>query len=235
MTTTLIPQILTSIATYYKPPTLNPTISSTKRRHLCCCYHNQGLRLCYVPSKRLLSKDGFYGKINNKKKRLVILRSNNLKFNNGGGGKDDDESEKSKVFVNLALAVGLAYLSLTGQLGWILDTIVSVWLFVVLVPLVGLGALIWWASRDMVEIQCRNCGNEFEVFKSMLNDEPRVCPYCSQPFSVVGDEFIRDPATYSKKSTTFDGAFNDLFSQTKKGKASSRAVIDVEAEVKDVD
>ncbi|XP_076934175.1 uncharacterized protein LOC143602477 [Bidens hawaiensis] len=115
-------------------------------------------------------------------KRLVLVRFNNLKFNGGGGGGGDDGGT-SRVLGNLALAIGLTYLTLTGQLGWILDTIVSIWLFVVIVPVVGLGALIWWASKDMVEIKCRSCGNEFEVFKSMLNDEPQLCPYCNKPFS----------------------------------------------------
>ncbi|XP_076903392.1 uncharacterized protein LOC143558439 isoform X1 [Bidens hawaiensis] len=166
---------------------------------------------------------------NKKKKRLVLVRFNNLKFNGGGGGNGDDGGT-SRVLGNLALAIGLTYLTLTGQLGWILDTIVSIWLFVVIVPVIGLGALIWWASKDMVEIKCRSCGNEFEVFKSMLNDEPQLCPYCNKPFSVVGDAMKS-----SKESTTFGETFSDLFSQQEKGKASSRAVIDVEAEVKDVE
>ncbi|KVI10522.1 hypothetical protein Ccrd_011104 [Cynara cardunculus var. scolymus] len=87
----------------------------------------------------------------------------------------------------------------------------------------------------MVQSECPNCRNEFQVPKSILNDEPQQCPYCSQPFSVVGDEFVRDPMKYSNQSTTFGEAFNDLSSRSKKGKASSRAIIDIEAEVTDVD
>ncbi|KAL8209816.1 hypothetical protein R6Q57_006548 [Mikania cordata] len=73
--------------------------------------------------------------------------------------------------------------------------------------------------------------NLYDKRRSMLNDEPQLCPYCSQPFSVVGDEFVRDPTRFGKESTTFGETFSGLFSQSKKGKASSKAVIDVEANI----
>ncbi|XP_065628031.1 uncharacterized protein LOC112032097 [Quercus suber] len=135
---------------------------------------------------------------------------------------------------NLALAIGLTYLSFTGQLGWVLDAIVSVWLFAVLVPIVGLGAFLWWAGRDIVQGTCPNCGNDFQVFKSSLNDDLQFCPFCTQPFSVVDDKFVRDSVQFSNESTTFGQAFND-FSRSKRGKDSSKAVVDVEAEIKDAD
>lgn len=232
-TTTIIPQIFTKITDYKTPTTFltkpqKPTNYFT--RNYLCCYHQQG----FSTNSNLIfikSKTGFNEKIVKKNKRVVFVKAGNL----GGGGGGGDDGGTRRILGNVALAIGLTYLSLTGQLGWILDTIVNIWLFVVIVPIVGLGALIWWASRDMIEIRCRNCENEFEVFKSMLNDEPQLCPYCNQPFSVVGDQFVRDRSKSSKESTPFDEAFNDLFSRSKQGKASSRAVIDVEAEVKDVE
>ncbi|XP_071700689.1 uncharacterized protein [Rutidosis leptorrhynchoides] len=203
MMSTIIPQAFTNL-TRHKTPKINSyncnTISTKPTKFYFCSYNQHSFRFGFGSSDILSSK---------KKKRVVLVRLNNLKFNGSGGGGGNDDDGTAKVLGNIALAIGLTYLTLTGQLGWILDTIVSVW--------------------------CRNCQSQFEVFKSMLNDEPQLCPYCNQPFSVVGDEFVRDPARSSKESTTFDGAFNELFSQTKKGKASSRAVIDVEAEVKDVD
>lgn len=45
----------------------------------------------------------------------------------GGGGRDN--SETVRVLSNLVLAIGLTYLTMTGQLGWVLDAIVSVWVF----------------------------------------------------------------------------------------------------------
>lgn len=67
-------------------------------------------------------KDGIFkdeAKKNNK--RVVLVRSNGGPGFNGGGFKVDN-----RILGNIALAVGLTYLSLTGQLGWILDTILSV-------------------------------------------------------------------------------------------------------------
>ncbi|KAL0443494.1 UNVERIFIED_CONTAM: hypothetical protein Slati_2072100 [Sesamum latifolium] len=84
-------------------------------------------------------------------------------------------------------------------------------------------------------MQCPNCGNEFQVFKSTLNDELQLCPFCSQPFSVVGDEFVREPVKFSNESTTFGQAFSDFSPLKKKGKGSSAPVVDVEAEIRDAD
>ncbi|CAI9754995.1 unnamed protein product [Fraxinus pennsylvanica] len=45
----------------------------------------------------------------------------------GGGGGGKVNSETARVLGNLALAILLTYLSMTGQLGWLLDAIVSLW------------------------------------------------------------------------------------------------------------
>ncbi|GAB4846323.1 hypothetical protein Ancab_025329 [Ancistrocladus abbreviatus] len=151
----------------------------------------------------------------------------------GGGGGGDGTN--ARLLGNLALAVGLTYLSMTGQLGWVLDCIVSVWLLAVLVPIVGLGAFLWWAGRDMIQGTCPNCGNAFQIFKSSLTDELQLCPFCSQPFSVVGNEFVKDPVNFSNRSTAFGRAFNDFIPRSKKGEETPAAVVDVEAEIKDAD
>ncbi|XP_054816388.1 uncharacterized protein LOC129316137 [Prosopis cineraria] len=167
-----------------------------------------------------------------KSKRMVLAKSNQgFGFNDGGGGGDNGTT--SRLLANLALAIGLTYLSMTGQLGWILDAIVSVWIFAVLIPIVGIGAFLWWAGRDIMQGTCPSCGNQFQVFKSTLNDELQLCPFCGQPFSVVGNEFVKDSAKFSNQSTTFGQAFND-FSRSKNGKDSG-GVIDIEAEIKDAD
>ncbi|KAL3503268.1 hypothetical protein ACH5RR_037717 [Cinchona calisaya] len=174
-------------------------------------------------------------------RKLVVVKFNKgFGFNGlggggGGGGGGRDNGTTGRVLGNLALAIGFTYLSMTGQLGWVLDAIVSVWLLAVLLPIVGLGAFLWWAGRDIVQGSCPNCGNDFQVFKSTLNDDLQLCPFCSQPFSVVGNKFVRDPVKFSNQSTTFEEAFNDFFPRSKKGKDSSVAVVDVEAEVKDAD
>ncbi|KAK9268867.1 hypothetical protein L1049_000632 [Liquidambar formosana] len=171
------------------------------------------------------SKDGVLVEDGWKRKKRVVVVRFNQGFGSNGGGKDN--SNTARLLGNLALAVGLTYLSMTGQLGWVLDAIVSIWLLVVLLPIVGLGAFLWWAGRDIVQGTCPNCGNDFQIFKSSLNDDLQLCPFCSQPFSVVGNEFVRDSVKFSNQSTTFGQGFNDLSSQ-KKGKDFSTAVVDIE-------
>lgn len=62
----------------------------------------------------------------NRRRRVVRVRG--LKFNGG------DNNGNGRILGNLALAIGLTYLSMTGQLGWILDAIVSVWVLLSLSP-----------------------------------------------------------------------------------------------------
>ncbi|XP_015583560.1 uncharacterized protein LOC8277663 [Ricinus communis] len=176
-----------------------------------------------------------------RRKRIVLVRFNQG-FGFGGGGGGRDNSETVRLLGNVALAIGLTYLSMTGQLGWVfdaigwvLDIVISIWVLAVLIPIVGLGAFLWWAGRDILQGTCPNCGNDFQIFKSTLNDELQLCPYCSQPFSVVGDEFVSDSVKFSNRSTAFGEAFRDFSSGSKKGKESSSAVVDVEAEIKDAD
>ncbi|CAE6173784.1 unnamed protein product [Arabidopsis arenosa] len=162
----------------------------------------------------------------NRRRRVVRVRG--LKFNGG------DNNGNGRILGNLALAIGLTYLSMTGQLGWILDAIVSVWLIVVIVPILGLGAFLWWAQRDIVQSNCPNCGNEFQIFKSAMDDEVQLCPFCTQPFSVVDDKFVKEPVKFSNQTTAF-GDLNGFSSKPKKGKGFSTPVVDIEAEVTDVD
>lgn len=135
-TTTLIPQIFTKITDYKTPkritfyPTKSPKPTNSFTRTYVCCYHQQGFNFGLNSStKLLLSKDKylFDDKITKKKKnkREVLVRFNNLGFNGGSAGGGGGGG--GRVWGNLALAIGLTYLSFTGQLGWILDAIVSVW------------------------------------------------------------------------------------------------------------
>ncbi|XVF78100.1 hypothetical protein PTKIN_Ptkin14bG0101700 [Pterospermum kingtungense] len=93
------------------------------------------------------------------KKRVVLVRFNEgFGFNGGGGNGGGDgkfDSNTARLLGNIALALGLSYLSLLA----------------VLVPIVGVGAFLWWAGRDIVHCSCLNCGNDFQIFKSFLNDE----------------------------------------------------------------
>ncbi|XP_065862173.1 uncharacterized protein [Euphorbia lathyris] len=177
-----------------------------------------------------------------KKKRRVVLVKFNQGFGFNGGGGGGDNGGTVRILGNVALAIGLTYLSMTGQLGWVfdaigsvLDVLISIWLLAVLVPIVGLGAFLWWAGRDILQSSCPNCGNEFQIFKSTLDDELQLCPFCSQPFSVDGDEFVSDSVKFSDSFTAFKQASSGFPFGSKKGTKSSAAVVDVEAEIKDAE
>ncbi|KOM43648.1 hypothetical protein LR48_Vigan05g125300 [Vigna angularis] len=140
--------------------------------------------LCFLGSAVFQNGVLLKDKGSKREKRMVAVRNNQgFGFNGGGGGRDDGAT--ARLLGNIALAVGLTYLSVTGQLGWILDAIVSIWLIAVLIPIVGVGAFLWWAGRDIMQGTCPNCGNDFQVFKSSLNDDLQLCPFCGQPFSVL--------------------------------------------------
>ncbi|EOY12812.1 U3 small nucleolar RNA-associated protein 14 B isoform 1 [Theobroma cacao] len=224
-----------------------------------CCYCLKGPKVASLRQKRFKlgafrrqrwscgevgrSKDGTFVKEEGWKRneRVVLVRFNQgFGFNGGGGsggggGGGKIDSNAARLLGNIAVAIGLTYLSMTGQLGWVLDAIVSIWLLAVLIPIVGLGAFLWWAGRDIVQSSCPNCGNDFQIFKSFLNDELQLCPYCSQPFSVVDDKFVKEPVKFSNQTSKAEQAFNGFSPGFKKGKDSSAAVVDVEAEVKDAD
>ncbi|CAN6337157.1 unnamed protein product [Urochloa humidicola] len=103
----------------------------------------------------------------------------------GGGGRRMDKGT-SRVVGNLAFAAVLTYLAVTGQLRWVLDAIVSLWLLTILLPILALGAFFFFAGQDILQGDCPNCGKSFQILKSALKDGPQLCPYCTQPFSVQG-------------------------------------------------
>lgn len=86
---------------------------------------------CFVERQSLVfvgfEKDGILMTRRGRKESLVAVRANQGSGFNGGGGGGWDKGSTNRVLGNLALAGGLTYLSVTGQLGWILDAIVSIW------------------------------------------------------------------------------------------------------------
>ncbi|XP_062077946.1 uncharacterized protein LOC133782628 [Humulus lupulus] len=224
--------------TYRKPITFRAT--------KVCTLHHSKFKLRVYREKWSFSvekrwEDGIFLRKKKKKKREVLVRFNeDFGLNGGGsggggGGGGRDDGATARILGNLALAIGLTYLSMTGQLGWLFDTIVSIGLLAVVVPIVGIGGLLWWAGRDIVQDTCPNCGNEFRIFKSTMKSDLQFCPFCTQPFSIVDNKFVRDSVKFSNQSTTFGEAFSDFTRSRKEKKYSSKAVVDVEAEIKDAD
>ncbi|KAL6609696.1 hypothetical protein ACP70R_039665 [Stipagrostis hirtigluma subsp. patula] len=153
----------------------------------------------------------------------------------GGGGRRMDQGT-SRFVGNLAFAALLTYLAMTGQLRWVLDAIFSLWLLTILLPILGLAAFFFFAGQDILQSNCPNCGKSFQILKSSLKDGPQLCPYCTQPFSVQGNKFVRESARFSSgRGATNAQAVNEFFNRVAKGRAPSGTIVDVEAEVKDVE
>lgn len=79
-----------------------------------------------------------------REKRAVLVQG--FGFNSGGGGGGRDDGATARVLGNLALAIGLTYLSMTGQLGWILDAIVSIWV------LFSLLVCFYWVIYSLISL-----------------------------------------------------------------------------------
>lgn len=130
-----IPLSLLSLNTLHDYPTTKPTCYSLKLTQPINYYLHSRPKIKSLIQNKLKNgvfegeklsflgdKDGiFKDEAKKNKKRVVLVRSNGGPGFNGGGFKVDN-----RILGNIALAVGLTYLSLTGQLGWILDTILSV-------------------------------------------------------------------------------------------------------------
>ncbi|XP_006654608.2 uncharacterized protein LOC102719015 [Oryza brachyantha] len=154
-------------------------------------------------------------------------------FGGGGGGR---RGTTGRVVGNLAFAALLTYLATTGQLRWVLDAIVSLWLLTILLPILGLAAFFFFAGQDIFQSNCPNCGKSFQILKSSLKDGPQLCPYCTQPFSVQGNKFVRESARFSSgRTSTSAQAFSEFFKRGSEGKTPSGTVVDIEAEVKDAE
>lgn len=163
---------------------------------------------------------------------LLAVRAKQV-FGSGDGGWDKGSS--SRVLGNLVLAIGLTYLTVTGQLGWLFDALVSIWLLAFLLPIVGFGVFFWFAGRNLIQSNCPNCGNYFQILKSSMKDGVQLCPYCTQPFSVQGNKFEREPTRFSSKKSGAAGRTSMGSRPYAQQGASSAAIVDIEAEVKDIE
>jgi hypothetical protein len=82
----------------------------------------------------------------------------------------------------IALWVGLVWLVLTGRIGFIFDSFLFLFIFISVVPVLGLFAFRWWVSMQVVKGSCPNCG----AAVTGLRNQPFQCMKCGQ--QVSGDE-----------------------------------------------
>ncbi|XP_047094987.1 uncharacterized protein LOC124707371 [Lolium rigidum] len=169
------------------------------------------------------------------RRRLAVAGAGKGPFFGGGRRR---QGSTARTVGNLAFVALVAYLAVSGQFRWLLDAIVSLWLIAFFLPIVGLGALVFFARRNILQSDCPNCGRNFRVLKTSLKNGPQFCPYCTQPFSVQDDKFVRESASFSSgRASPSAQAFNELFNRGSKEKAPSGpgTIVDIEADVTDIE
>lgn len=115
---------------YLKPSFFNdsvykrPTFSFSQLEPKFTSFHLGSFKLRAYRERWSFLGGGVFknGVLFEEREKRVVLVKNSLR---GGGGRDDGGN--TRVLVNLGLAIGLTYLTMNGQLGWIFDAIVSIW------------------------------------------------------------------------------------------------------------
>ncbi|XP_024543146.1 uncharacterized protein LOC9660865 isoform X2 [Selaginella moellendorffii] len=88
---------------------------------------------------------------------------------NGGGG-----TNVGGMVLNAAITGALAYLTVTGKLGWIFDAVISLWLFFILAPLVALVAYFWFVEREIITVPFPRSVPTVATSSKSLNSQSRT-------------------------------------------------------------
>eukprot|EP00249_Psilotum_nudum_P010620 c22652_g1_i1 orf=508-1320(-) len=160
-----------------------------------------------------------------KKRWAVVARS----FFNPRGGRSDGGGGLGRFILNLTMAGLFIYLTFTGKLGWVFEAGFYVWLLFLFAT--------WFTELKTIKGPCPNCGNVFQVFEFSMKEQPRLCPYCTQPFKLENRQFVRDDLLFSSQQfRDFKQPFGGFGAQpTPSRDENSVVVVDVEAEVRDKD
>eukprot|EP00181_Compsopogon_caeruleus_P001824 CAMPEP_0184681320 /NCGR_PEP_ID=MMETSP0312-20130426/4293_1 /TAXON_ID=31354 /ORGANISM="Compsopogon coeruleus, Strain SAG 36.94" /LENGTH=140 /DNA_ID=CAMNT_0027132079 /DNA_START=229 /DNA_END=651 /DNA_ORIENTATION=- len=125
-------------------------------------------------------------------------------------GNDPQEAIRSFLDQNggqLAFWGVLAWIIVTGKVGFLVDSFLFVIVLASLLPVIGFFVFRWWASNNVIETKCPSCGVEMDALKN----QPTQCLNCSAVFTVNVQES-------SKKSPS---ASNDF--------KASEVIVDVDA------
>jgi Zn finger protein HypA/HybF involved in hydrogenase expression len=72
-------------------------------------------------------------------------------------------------------------------LGWVVKSILIVFGFLLLTPVVAFFGLQWWLKRNLIEDNCPVCQHEFTA----LNQTQCQCPNCGEPLKIEQGHFNR--------------------------------------------
>ncbi|XP_024527073.1 uncharacterized protein LOC9652762 isoform X2 [Selaginella moellendorffii] len=110
--------------------------------------------------------------------RQVRLARLTAKFrfdDSGNGGKrNGGGTNVGGMVLNAAITGALAYLTVTGKLGWIFDAVISLWLFFILAPLVALVAYFWFVEREIITVPFPRSVPTVATSSKSLNSQSRT-------------------------------------------------------------
>lgn len=72
-------------------------------------------------------------------------------------------------------------------LGWLVKSLLFLFAFLLIAPLIAFIGLRWWLKRNLVQSQCPVCGYE----AVSLNQSEFRCPSCSEPLKAENGHFNR--------------------------------------------
>ncbi|NJK68106.1 MAG: hypothetical protein HC786_26935 [Richelia sp. CSU_2_1] len=88
---------------------------------------------------------------------------------------------------NWLVLLGIACLLVSIGLGWVVKSILIVFGFLLLTPVVAFFGLQWWLKRNLIEDNCPVCQHEFTA----LNQTQFQCPNCGEPLKIEQGHFNR--------------------------------------------
>lgn len=131
-------------------------------------------------------------------------------FNGNGNGSGNGPNENpfknqsAEFLVNAArflksptgqvvLWAGLAWLVVTGRIGFIFDSFLVLFAFVTIVPVLAVLAFRWWLSRQLVQGTCPSCGSVVTGLKG----QSFPCTVCGNTVQGenTGDFSVKDPTS----------------------------------------
>ena len=116
----------------------------------------------------------------------------------------------SKMFQLAMSSIGnwlivLAIIWLLGSigLGWLVNSILILFGFILIAPIVVFLGLRWWLNRNLIMDKCPICSYEFTA----LNQTQCQCPSCGEPLKVEGGHFNRltPPGTIDVSAVEVNG------------------------------
>ncbi len=87
----------------------------------------------------------------------------------------------------LTLVLVVVLLGSAGLLGWVLNGLAILFLFLLIAPAIAVAGLRWWLRRNLIESQCPVCDYSFTA----LNHTECRCPNCAEPLTVENGRFKR--------------------------------------------